>query len=67
MTADRWECDCSDPPVLLGLVDPDGTLHIRVRDCFYTITNPGRVLATCHRCGQQRMYQPVTSDLPPAA
>lgn len=46
----RWECRCAATPVLLGVVDQAGTLHLKVRDRYYHIAR-GHVRTTCHRCG----------------
>lgn len=46
----RWECTCSDPPILLARYDPGGQIEIKVRDRFYYLAS-GCVQATCPRCG----------------
>jgi hypothetical protein len=49
----RWECRCSDPPILLARYDPGGQVQIKVRDRFYIAS--GCVYATCPRCGTQHV------------
>ncbi len=46
----RWECRCSDPPILLARYDPSGHLEIKVRDRFYYMAS-GWVQAICPKCG----------------
>ena len=48
----RWECTCTRPPVLLGLVGPSGVLHIKVRDRYWWVDH-GHVRTACPRCGQE--------------
>jgi hypothetical protein len=45
----RWVCRCSDPPVLLGTYDSDGTVCISIRKRHYKMT--GEISATCPKCG----------------
>ncbi len=45
----RWVCRCQDPPVLLATYDPDGRVHIKVRDRYWHVV--GQVQAICPRCG----------------
>lgn len=47
----RWTCNRHDPPVLLGMVDDDGHLHIKVRNRDWFVTDFTRVTATCPKCG----------------
>jgi len=46
----RWECGCSDPPVLLARYEPGGHIEIKVRDRFYYMAS-GCVQAICPKCG----------------
>lgn len=46
----RWECRCSDPPILLARYEPGGHLEIKVRDRFYYMAS-GCVQAICPKCG----------------
>ena len=46
----RWECRCSDPPVLLARYEPGGHIEIKVRDRFYYMAS-GCVQAICPKCG----------------
>jgi hypothetical protein len=63
----RWECGCSDPPVLLAMYEPGGQVQIKLRDRFYLAS--GCVHATCPRCGAQHILDLRPSsdsrDLPP--
>lgn len=45
----RWECSCSEPPVLLGMYEPGGHVQIKAHDRFYMAS--GCVHAMCPRCG----------------
>lgn len=45
----RWECHCSDPPVLLGTFDGEGEIYVSIRKRHYCIK--GSVAATCPKCG----------------
>ena len=56
----RWECQCSDPPILLAMYEPGGNVEIKLRDRHYQAS--GRVHATCPRCGARHVL-----DLRPAA
>jgi hypothetical protein len=62
----RWECRCSDPPILLAMYEPGGQIQIKLRDRFYMAS--GCVHATCPRCGAQHVLdlRPSSdaSDLP---
>jgi hypothetical protein len=49
--ARRWECSCREPAVLLGLIEPDGTITIKNRERDWVIQ--GTVQTRCPRCGQQ--------------
>jgi hypothetical protein len=49
----RWECRCSEPPILLARYDAGGQVQIKVRDRFYIAS--GCVYATCPRCGAQHV------------
>lgn len=55
----RWECACTDPPILLARYDPGGKVQIKIRDRYYIAS--GCVHATCPRCGAQHIL-----DLRPA-
>lgn len=55
----RWECRCTDPPILLARYDPGGRVQIKIRDRYYLAS--GCVHATCPRCGAQHVL-----DLRPA-
>lgn len=46
---DRWVCNCSEPPILLGTYDREGNVYIRVHKRHYHVT--GAVTATCPVCG----------------
>lgn len=63
----RWECGCSEPPVLLAMYEPGGQVQIKLRDRFYMAS--GCVHATCPRCGAQHILdlRPANEarDLPP--
>jgi hypothetical protein len=45
----RWECGCTEPPILLAMYQPAGQIEIKVRDRFYLVA-PGCVTAICPRC-----------------
>ncbi len=47
----RWECHCAATPVLLGVVDQVGTLHLKCRDRLYHIDRASQVRVGCPRCG----------------
>ena len=47
----RWECRCRQTPILLGTYDPDGQIHIKVRDRHWRIL--GAVQTRCPRCGAE--------------
>lgn len=49
----RWVCRCQDPPVLLATYDPNGRVHIKVRDRYWHIV--GQVQAICPRCGADHL------------
>jgi hypothetical protein len=49
----RWECRCSEPPILLAMYEPGGQVEIKLRDRFYLAS--GCVHATCPRCGTQHI------------
>lgn len=55
----RWECACSDPPILLARYDAGGKVQIKIRDRYYMAS--GCVHATCPRCGAHHVL-----DLRPA-
>lgn len=57
----RWECHCSDPPILLARYDPDGHIEIKVRDRFYHLAS-GCVQATCPKCGATHILDLRPSD-----
>jgi hypothetical protein len=59
-TKQRWECRCSDPPILLAMYEPGGQVEIKLRDRFYLAS--GCVHATCPKCGAQHIL-----DLRPSA
>lgn len=72
----RWECTCSDPPILLARYDPGGHIEIKVRDRFYHLAS-GCVQATCPKCGalhildlrpsQRPQHEPPAVEHDPAA
>ena len=47
----RWECRLHQTPILLGMYDPDGQIHIKVRDRHWRIL--GTVQTRCPRCGAE--------------
>ena len=47
----RWECRQHQTPILLGTYDPDGQIHIKVRDRHWRIL--GTVQTRCPRCGAE--------------
>ena len=47
----RWECRRHQTPILLGTYDPDGQIHIKVRDRHWRIL--GAVETRCPRCGAE--------------
>lgn len=47
----RWMCDRHEPPVLLGMIDDAGHLHIKVRNRDWYVTDFRSVTATCPKCG----------------
>ncbi|HUG16545.1 MAG TPA: hypothetical protein VMM78_16185 [Thermomicrobiales bacterium] len=63
----RWECRCSDPPVLLAMYEPGGQVQIKLRDRYYLAS--GCVHATCPRCGARHILDlrpaPESGELPP--
>ncbi len=54
--AQRWECRCRQPPVLLGTVDRSGRVNIKIRDRYWHIE--GRVWTHCPKCGTEHMLDP---------
>lgn len=61
----RWECRCSNPPILLARYDPDGHIEIKVRDRFYYLAS-GCVQATCPRCNAQHILDLRHGESDPA-
>lgn len=49
----RWECDCRQPPVLLGTYDLGGRVNIKVRDRYWHVL--GVVWTHCPRCGREHV------------
>lgn len=60
----RWECRCSDPPILLARYEPGGSVQIKIRDRYYMAS--GCIHATCPRCGAQHILdlrpQPAAAE-----
>lgn len=52
-SAERWECRCGDPPILLAMYTPGGQIEIKLRDRYYWAS--GCVYATCPRCGARHV------------
>lgn len=52
----RWECACQQPPLLLGTIDANGTVNIKVRDRYWHVI--GQVWTTCPRCGAEHELLP---------
>lgn len=64
----RWECRCSDPPILLARYEPGGPIEIKVRNRFYYLSS-GWVQAICPKCGATHLLDlrpgdGVVDDLP---
>jgi hypothetical protein len=59
-SARRWECQCREPAVLLGTVEPNGRINIKSRDRYWHIE--GIVRTTCPRCGMEHVLDPKTEQ-----
>jgi hypothetical protein len=59
----RWECSCQQPPKLLGTIDANGTVNIKVRDRYWHVI--GQVRTTCPLCGAEHELQ--NGSAPPAS
>lgn len=49
----RWVCPNHSSPVLLGMVDNEGHLQIKVRNRVWLISDFTTVTATCPKCGER--------------
>jgi hypothetical protein len=50
-TVRRWECRCRQPAFLLGTLDRDGRINLKVRDRYWHVV--GIVRTTCPLCGRE--------------
>ena len=48
----RWECHCTQTPVLLGIYDVSGSFNIKIRDRYWRVTR-GEVETVCPKCGSR--------------
>ena len=49
----RWECRCREPAVLLGMIERNSRINIKVRDRYWHVE--GVVRTTCPRCGVEHV------------
>ena len=52
-SAERWECGCREPAVLLGTFERNGRINIKARDRYWHVE--GVVRTTCPRCGVEHV------------
>jgi hypothetical protein len=49
----RWECRCREPAVLLGTIERNSRVNIKVRDRYWHVE--GIIRTTCPRCGVEHV------------
>lgn len=61
-SAQRWECPCREPAVLLGTFERTGRINIKVRDRYWHVE--GVVRTTCPRCGVEHVLDLRSDQIP---